>query len=368
VLGGTSTDDRHRAGRFLKALPGLAIVAIVASDLSVGDSIVLGLAAVAPLLASNVTGPWATAGYGLVALATALLLGVHNDAYRPGDPLRAQSVRLGAIVLITMIAVLMAHERVLRESRLARMTAVAEVAQRAILPTMPDRVGPARIAVHYESATSDALVGGDLYATALTPHGLRVLVGDVRGKGLDAVRLAAQVLAAFRERADDDGDLRVLVDHLDRSVDRSATDEDFVTTVIAQLRDDGTVMVATAGHPPPLLFADGAVTPLAAAEPRAPLGLAGGGCGVASPVVLDPGDRLLLYTDGLTEARDPRTRAFLPDDVITRAISDPRGIEDGLAVLRDDVIGWTRGTLHDDIALVLIEYSPGMAPSSAHLA
>jgi serine phosphatase RsbU (regulator of sigma subunit) len=367
VPGGATTDDRHRGARLLKALPGLTIVAVVTCDLSLGDSIVLGLLAVAPLLASNVTGSWATTGYGLAALATALLLGVHNDVYRQGEPLRAQSVRLGTIALMTVIAVLMARERMLRESRLARMTAVAEVAQRAILPTMPERVGPARIAVHYESATSDALVGGDLYATALTPHGLRVLVGDVRGKGLDAVRLAAQVLAAFRERADDDVDLRALVDHLDRSVERSATQEDFVTAVIAQLRDDGTVTVVTAGHPPPLLLTDGSVTPLASQEPRAPLGLAGGGGGAAGPVVLDPGDRLLLYTDGLTEARDPRTRDFLPDAVITRALTDPRDIEDGLRALRDDVIGWTGGTLHDDIALVLVEYSPGVIPRSAHL-
>ena len=351
-------DARSGVVRLLTLLPALTIVAVIVCDLTVGPSVVFGLVVVAPILASNVTGPTTTGGYGLAALAAAVALGIQDDVYRPGDQLTAQLVRLGAIVLMTAAAVLMARNRLLRESRLARMTAVAEVAQRTILPITPDRVGPARIAVHYESATSDALVGGDMYATALTPHGLRILVGDVRGKGLDAVRLAAQVLAAFRERADDEVDLGALLDHLDRAVTRSAAEEDFVTAVVAQLGDDGALTAVIAGHPPPLLLSGGKVRALEPRETQVPLGLGRSGLGATVPVMLDPGDRLLFYTDGLTEARDPRTGTFLPYDVIARALTDLPAVEDSLATLRDNAVNWTRGTLHDDIALLLVEYAP----------
>jgi serine phosphatase RsbU (regulator of sigma subunit) len=71
-----------------------------------------------------------------------------------------------------------------------------------------------------------------------------------------------------------------------------------------------------------------------------------------------PADRLLLYTDGLTEARDPRTRRFYSPQQMIQTISTVTTVADALAGVRDAVLDWSGGVLHDDIALVLIEYHP----------
>jgi sigma-B regulation protein RsbU (phosphoserine phosphatase) len=344
-------------GLYPAGLPAIAVAVVIVTDLLLTDTTVLGLVVVAPLLAANFSGPWATGFYGVLALGTEALLGVTDGVYSPGDRLAAQLVRLGSIALVSVLAVSLCRHRLARERRLTQVTKVAEAAQRAILVPVPERLGPARIAVRYESAASDALIGGDMYGVALTPHGLRVLVGDVRGKGLGAVRMSAQVLSAFRERAGDDADLSVLLDHMDHTVARAAVDdEEFVTAILVQLDPTGRVTVVGAGHPYPFALSAGRARLLSDPSPRPPLGL--GGRAEPQSLQLQAGDRLLLYTDGLTEARDPRTRSFLPTRTILGALVADREPAEAVAALRQDVLQWSGGVLHDDIALVLLEYQP----------
>jgi serine phosphatase RsbU (regulator of sigma subunit) len=265
---------------------------------------------------------------------------------------------------MSLLAVVLAAYRTERERRLTQVTKVAEAAQRAILLPVPERLGPVSVAVHYESAAREALIGGDMYGFALTPYGLRVLVGDVRGKGLDAVRLSAQVLATFRERAGDHPDLGTLLERLDATVAHLAeTQEDFVTAVLVQIDEQGTVTVVSAGHPAPFLLSGDEARQLAVTPTRPPLGL-GGTSGLLRTSIV-PRDRLLLYTDGLTEARNPRTRAFLPAQQIVAAVRARTGVEDAVGALRDDVLRWSGGALDDDIALVLIEYRPEDSPDQS---
>jgi sigma-B regulation protein RsbU (phosphoserine phosphatase) len=344
----------------LAALPGLAIAGVVVADMSVGSSVVLGLVVVAPLLAANVAGPGLTAAYGVAAFVAAVVLGIIDDTFEPGDARNAQLVRLGVIAVMGLLAVFLSRYRIQREQRLTQVIKVAEAAQRAILLPVPERLGRVRVAVHYESAAREALIGGDMYGFVLTDHGLRVLVGDVRGKGLDAVRLSAQVLATFRERAGDNPDLGTLLDRLDATVAHVAeTDEDFVTAVLVQIGGDGVMTVVNAGHPAPLLLSGDVARLLDVDPPRPPLGL-GGRSGTLTTSIA-PRDRLLLYTDGLTEARNPRTRAFLPAQQIVAALRARDAVGDAVNELRQDVLQWSGGALHDDIALVLLEYQ-GEAP------
>jgi serine phosphatase RsbU (regulator of sigma subunit) len=243
-----------------------------------------------------------------------------------------------------------------REGRLADVLRVAEVAQRAVLPHVPDRIGRLRLAAHYESAAREASLGGDLYAALPTPFGVRLLIGDVRGKGLDAVRLASVILGAFRERAHERADLRTLATDLDRAVARVAEPEDFVTAVLAQVDDEGCLSVVNAGHPAPLLVRRGRTEPVLPPEPRPPLGLDG------SPILLtlqlDPADRLLLHTDGMTEARRPDDGAFFPVERVLASTLGAGTLPEGLSAVRAALIDWTAGRLADDVALLAVEVGP----------
>jgi hypothetical protein len=87
------------------------------------------------------------------------------------------------------------------DQKLANVTSVAEVVQRALLRSLPRRVGPLELGVVYLAAAAEARVGGDLYEVARTQFGIRLIVGDARGKGLDAVEIAADGLGVFREVA-----------------------------------------------------------------------------------------------------------------------------------------------------------------------
>jgi serine phosphatase RsbU (regulator of sigma subunit) len=182
---------------------------------------------------------------------------------------------------------------------------------------------------------------------------VRLLVGDVRGKGLDAVRKATIVLGEFRAAAVELPDLVDVARQIDRRVAPYFDDEDFVTAIVAEITDRGDVMLASCGHPPALL-AEGETVREVGAEGSLPLGL-----GAAPSVVsfrLQPGNRLLLYTDGILEARD-RWGRF----VDFRRLVEPLGTGDFATVL-DRMLGsleeFVGGALGDDLALLVAEYRP----------
>src|SRR4051794_2711148 len=341
------------ARRWLRRVaPGLVLAGIAALDLVTGPEPVLGVVVIAPLLGANIVGRRLTAAYAVAALVCAALLGVADHQYQ-GRALQAQLIRLILIAAAGALAVVAAAVRERREARLADVQRVADVAQRAVLPPIPDRVGLLRLAAHYESAAREASLGGDLYAALATPHGVRLLIGDVRGKGLEAVRLASVLLGAFRERAHERADLRTLAADLDRAVSRVAGPEDFTTAVLAQVDDDCCLTVANAGHPGPLLVRDGIAVPLEPAQPSPPLGL--GARPVPLPLELQPGARLLLYPDGMTEARRAGDRAFFPAERLTAPTLGSGSLPEGLGALRNALIQWSDGHLDDDVALLAVE-------------
>ena len=310
-------------------------------------AVLLGLLIVGPLLtAASLDGP-GTAIVGLYALGLAVLVGIPAGIVGTTDHL------LGCLVVATggALGVLLAHRRGQQERALVRVARIAEVAQRTILRPIPPRMGRIALAVRYLSASEDALVGGDFYDLAVTRQGLRVVVGDVKGKGLEAVQLAALVLAGFRAAAADPS-LVELAAELDHSIRPRLGEEDFVTVVLAEFGHRGELRLVNCGHPPPLRFGVRAAELLAGAEPTTPLGL--------SPVptlqqfTLAPTDRVLLYTDGLLEARAPDGRPFELDGQLQAVVaaSSLGGALDGLVARLLDHAG---GRLDDDLALVLAQ-------------
>ncbi|WP_406039292.1 serine/threonine-protein phosphatase [Micromonospora sp. NBC_00898] len=262
------------------------------------------------------------------------------------------AVNVAGIALATAIAAAVASVRQRQAEQIAELSKLAAVAQQAVLRPLGPQVGTLAVAGRYISSTATAEIGGDLYEAMDTPYGVRMIIGDVRGKGLDAVRLASIVLGSYRHVAYERADLRAVVTDLDRAVARNVGDEDFVTAALVEERG-GTLTIVNCGHPPPLLLRRGAVIPLEPPAPAPPLGF--------MPVVrlrverLEPGDRLLLFTDGLGEAR--RDGEFFPTADRAWRLLGHGTVADGLASLETALVEWVHGRLDDDIALVLMEYT-----------
>jgi phosphoserine phosphatase RsbU/P len=242
--------------------------------------------------------------------------------------------------------------------------AVARVAQSALLREVPRSVAAARLASRYLSASAEAQVGGDLVEVIADGANPRWLVGDTRGKGLPAVRLASVAATSFRDACARPGlPLIEVARAVDLSVTRAAGEEDFVTAVFAELDPAGWIQLVICGHPPPLrLSTDGELVPLAPATFTAPLGLHPDLH--LSTFSVRTGDRLLFFTDGLLEARDRAGRFFRVDQQI-QALSRPdlqAAADELLARLR----AHTRRRLDDDVAVLLAELTltdPAVQPA-----
>ncbi|GGN81041.1 membrane protein [Actinoplanes lobatus] len=308
----------------------------------------VGLLAMVPFVAAVFAVWQVVLGAGLLATAVgAVFVGVGG-----GQIGMAGLVNLTGIMLATGVAAAGATIRQRQSEQITELLRLAAVAQQAVLRPIGPQVGALAVAGRYISATAAADIGGDLYEALNTPYGVRIIIGDVRGKGLDAVRLASIVLGSYRHVAYERADLKLIVEDLDRAVARSVGDEDFVTAALVEERG-GTLTIVNCGHPAPLLLRRGQVIPLEPPAPAPPLGF----MPEVKPRVerLEPGDRLLLFTDGLGEAR--REGEFFPTADRAWRLLGHGTVGDGLASLETALVDWVYGRLEDDIALVLLEYA-----------
>ncbi|WP_327320099.1 PP2C family protein-serine/threonine phosphatase [Streptomyces sp. NBC_01235] len=341
-------------------LPVLIVFVIVLADLVGGAGMIwLPLLAAGPALAATTNGPRGVLCVGLLAAALGAAFGT-----RDGAPSRELAAVLAALIAVTLASALAGALRTRRERVLADVRSVAEAAQHALLRPVPATVGPFEVAVRYSAAAAEARIGGDLYALIPTPYGVRLIVGDVRGKGLPAVGTAALVLGVFREAAYDEPDLLAVVDRIERSLARNLGADDFVTAVVAGHPRPGQLEVVNCGHAPPLLIdASGNVTAVEATHPAPPLGLRALTEQTPSLQVLPfaDGDQLLLYTDGVIEARD-HDREFYPlVEGLDRHLSDDPART--LGAIHDELLAHVGGRLHDDAALLLIRKPAVAAPA-----
>ncbi|MEV7991269.1 PP2C family protein-serine/threonine phosphatase [Streptomyces sp. NPDC086077] len=267
-----------------------------------------------------------------------------------------------AIVAVTLAAAYASHVRLQREEALLRVRLVADAAQKVLLRPLPRRIEGFEIESLYLAAQEEARIGGDFYEAAGTPYGIRLLIGDVRGKGLSAVGAASAVISCFREAAYDEPDLSGVMHRLEISSTRHSAGfptqdlpERFATALIAEIpHGGGQVRLLNCGHPPPLLLHHGETHVLEPTTPSPPLHFSAliGDDYYVDTVAFAPGDQLLLYTDGVTETRD-RTGEFFPlPDWMRR--QGPRPPRDLLDRLHRDLLHFSDGKLDDDIAALAV--------------
>ncbi|MFR9790145.1 PP2C family protein-serine/threonine phosphatase [Streptomyces sp. MB22_4] len=360
-------------------LPAVLLVGIATLDLNTAAEFrVASWIVLVPGLAAAVCGVWTTAAFGVVSLATFVLVdSAFHERYRAGlaDFIL---VALGG-VLATLVAVL----RVRQERRMLHMQDITKTTVRAVLRPLPDRWAGLEQAGVYLAADVEAQIGGDFYDIQPSPYGTRVLVGDVQGKGLGAVETAAALLGSFREVGYHEKDLGTVAERLEirmlrhrahaAATGRSGGDR-FATAVLAAFSRDapGMVDVVNFGHGAPLAVGPHGVRELPCGD-GLPLGLCdlAGGLPPQHRVPLAQEETLLIVTDGVTEARDRAGEFYdLVGDVAEAVAADPGRVEPRplVRLVRDGVLRHSGGRLADDTTVFAVrrlpetEECPGTGP------
>lgn len=352
--------------------PAVALLALVSAIVLDGASVpAMGwatLLAAVSAVAATVAGPTLTGGVALVSGAARI--GLDLSCSRLLSATASHSV---AMLLVPAVVIAFCALRRRHRTEVSTLRAVSEIAQGVVLRPLPDRLGPLRVAAAYRTSDAHATVGSDLYGAVRVPGATRVLIGDVRGKGLQGIHEVAAALGAFREAARCHPSLPEVAAHLEASI-RSHLDEAvetdheagerFVTALLLEIPDDlRVVRTVSCGHPAPLLSGGGRTVHLKPRRCSPPLGL--GSVSARDhhqdtfPFTAE--DVLMLYTDGITEARD-EAGAFYPlkDRVASWTGTGPGPL---LRYVQDDLSRHLSGPLGDDAAMITLQRTTEPTPS-----
>ncbi|MEV5607251.1 PP2C family protein-serine/threonine phosphatase [Streptomyces sp. NPDC052225] len=355
--------DTGATRAFLRLLPVLLIVCGAAYEYFTPSGFSgAPLFSAAPLVAAPFFSLRGTLVAGLVSIAAIVAVHLRYTGEFGSDVI----TEIATVATVCALACFI--NRIVRRSdeQLASARQIAEAAQLAVLPVPAGRIGGLAIAARYEAAQAGAFIGGDLYAVQDTPHGVRIVVGDVRGKGMGAVAAVAVVIGAFREAAEQEGSLEAVAQRLERALAREGTRrsgiddfEGFTTAVLAEIPHGGgfdrVVRILNRGHPEPIvLLGDGTVRVIGPDEAALPLGMSelGSWPDRATEAGFPAGATLLLYTDGLSEARDADGVFYDPAARLAGRIFP--GPEELLAALSEEVRAHTGGGATDDMALLAV--------------
>ncbi|MFI1925540.1 MULTISPECIES: PP2C family protein-serine/threonine phosphatase [unclassified Streptomyces] len=363
-------------------VPLVMLVAITYADFhTTGEFRIVSWCVFVAAIAAALCGVWTTALFAVLALIT----------YATSDSAWPSEYREGAadFVLVLVggaLSVLAAALRVRSERRMVHMMDIAETTRRTVLRPLPPRWGGLDHAAVYLAADAEARVGGDFYDIQPGPHGTRVLLGDVQGKGLGAVEAAAALLGTFREAAYHEADLATVAGRLETRMRRHrahtaalgwADGDRFATAVLigfpgrgtgaeaengVAVAEPGLVEIVGFGHEPTLAVGGPQGVRALPNGDGLPLGLGelvaqDDGPPPVLRVAVAPGETLLLVTDGVTEARDGAGEFYpLAEEVAAGLARDPRTAEPGrlVAFVRDGTLRHCRGRLADDTTVFAV--------------
>ena len=238
-----------------------------------------------------------------------------------------RTVANGAAALVENAALVQAEDAAKRYRQ--ELEIAAQIQQRLMTVTVPD-VPYAKVnAVSYPCKD----IGGDFFDLVYTPGGLSLIVADVSGKGVSAAVVASILQGMLYSQLARDSPLPEMIAAVNRFLCEKVGGQKYATLVIARLLESGELELINCGHVPPLLVSGDSITKLE--EGNLPVGLVPGADFQAARIQLKPGDRLLLVTDGVTEAEDDNGEFFgnerledcgrLGFDAIERAVTDFRG-------------------------------------------
>jgi integral membrane sensor domain MASE1 len=301
------------------------------------------------------------------ALLTSILLTealVHREGTFAHTSLSSSMITLQSFnATVALVGLFAASATAERARVLGRLREIVQVAQDAVIRPPAPFVGPLALAARYESASEEAQIGGDLYEVADTPYGVRLVIGDVKGKGLPAVQAASAALRAFRRAAYSAPDLDELVSDVVEQTDRVlVADDEFITALFAEITISGELRLANLGHPAPLHLRGRSVDALEPSQRATPLGIGRRRRVTVDEFAIEPGDRLLLYTDGLAEGRDRSGSYFPLADVAAEVLADEDDLEAALDALMARFSAHVDGRVTDDIAVLLAAWVPLRVP------
>jgi phosphoserine phosphatase RsbU/P len=244
-----------------------------------------------------------------------------------------------------------------------RLQVLVATLQRSLLPpTLPDVPG-LEAAAHYHFASQNE-VGGDFYDLFPLSHDRwGLFLGDVCGKGAHAAAVTSQIRYTLRAAAVYDPDPGTVLGTLNTAMheEYQRADGHFCTAIFGLLTPHGdgfTLNLATGGHPPPLLRRANGKADYVAVSGGPFLGVFDDVLYTATPVAMEPGDAIVLYTDGLTDARSGASRDRYGDEALREfAASMPAAAPSIIAAIIDLLDGFGDG-LDDDIAVLALSVPP----------
>ncbi|HYH50713.1 MAG TPA: PP2C family protein-serine/threonine phosphatase [Acidimicrobiia bacterium] len=201
-------------------------------------------------------------------------------------------------------------------------------------------------------------VGGDSFDYGVDARCARIAVFDAMGHGLEAGMLASVAVAAYRNCRRRQLKLAETVAAVDEIIGARFGPERFVTSVLAELDlETGCFRWYRSGHPAPLLLRGSKIVKTLWGNTGLPLGL--GSPGMEAEEALEPGDQVVFFTDGVTEARSPDGTFFGSDrlaDLVSRASAGGNPPPETLRRLVHSILDHQAGDLQDDATAVLVEW------------
>jgi serine phosphatase RsbU (regulator of sigma subunit) len=251
------------------------------------------------------------------------------------------------------------------ESRELELIAALEAALRPRgLPPIPG----VEFALAFSSATDSATVGGDFYdLRELAPGEVLVLVGDYCGNGVEAAGIAARIRYTLSGLAQTQPDPALLLTEAERLLAKTLPPEGFVTLLVCRLSADGRLTASAAGHPWPLRLSPEGGGQEVRLRGCPPVGTTADKTFANTEVALPPGWTLLLYTDGISDARREGVLFGVAGIVRTWRRTGDRGLAAFVQSLRAEAEGFHADpTSRDDRLAVALRWTRAGAEGAGH--